>query len=89
MTSEQIAVNIGCLQRVTVDEAASLTVATVAEVSGKEILMEHVEGPVGVQSRNSSNVLIAVMRGFIRWGGRRRSFLKRGFPSRIPGLKRK
>ena len=58
--------NIGCLQYVTVDEAALLTVATVAEVSGKEILIEHVDGPVGVHSRNFSNVLIAAMRAFIR-----------------------
>ena len=77
------AVNIGCPQYVTVDELA----ATVAEVSGREILMEHIDGPVGVQSRNSSNVLIAAMRASTRWGGRRRCFLKRGFPSRTPGLK--
>ena len=45
------AVNIGCPQYVTVDEL----VQTVAEVSGKEIHIKHVEGPVGVQSRNFSN----------------------------------
>jgi nucleoside-diphosphate-sugar epimerase len=45
------AVNIGCPQYVTVNEL----VATVAEVSGKEINIKHIEGPVGVQSRNFSN----------------------------------
>ena len=45
------AVNIGCPQYVTVDEL----VQTVAEVSGKTIHVRHVEGPVGVQSRNFSN----------------------------------
>ena len=81
------AVNIGCPQYVSVDEAASLTVATVAEVSGKEILVEHIDGPVGVQSRNSSNVLVAVMRAFIRWGGRQKCFSKKALGIRIPGLR--
>jgi len=45
------AVNIGCPQYVTVDEL----VQAVAEVSGKTIHIQHVEGPVGVQSRNFSN----------------------------------
>jgi GDP-D-mannose 3',5'-epimerase len=45
------AVNIGCPEYVTVDEL----VQTVAEVSGKTIHIQHVEGPVGVQSRNFSN----------------------------------
>ena len=45
------AVNIGCPQYVTVDEL----VQTVAEVSGKTIHIQHVKGPVGVQSRNFSN----------------------------------
>ena len=45
------AVNIGCPQYVTVDEL----VATVAKVSGKKINVKHVDGPVGVQSRNFSN----------------------------------
>ena len=48
------AANIGCPQYVTVDEL----VETVAEVAGKEIHIEHVEGPVGVQSRNFSNARI-------------------------------
>ena len=45
------AVNIGCPQYVTVNEL----VATVAEVSGKKINVKHIDGPVGVQSRNFSN----------------------------------
>jgi nucleoside-diphosphate-sugar epimerase len=45
------AVNIGCPQYVTVDDL----VATVAEVAGKKITIKHVDGPVGVQSRNFSN----------------------------------
>ena len=48
------AVNIGCPQYVTVDEL----VATVAEVAGKKINIKHVDGPVGVQSRNFSNARI-------------------------------
>jgi nucleoside-diphosphate-sugar epimerase len=43
-------VNIGCPQYVTVKEL----VATVIEVSGKKIHVRHVDGPVGVQSRNPS-----------------------------------
>jgi GDP-D-mannose 3',5'-epimerase len=43
-------VNIGSSQYVTVDEL----VGTVIEVSGKEIHVQHVEGPVGVQARNFS-----------------------------------
>lgn len=42
--------NIGSEQYVTVDEL----VLTVIEVSGKEINVQHVEGPVGVQARNFS-----------------------------------
>ncbi len=45
------AVNIGCPEYVTVDEL----VDTVAEVAGKQIVIEHIQGPVGVQSRNFSN----------------------------------
>jgi GDP-D-mannose 3',5'-epimerase len=44
-------VNIGCPQYVTVDEL----VYTVATVAGKKLKIRHVEGPVGVQSRNFSN----------------------------------
>ena len=48
------AANIGCPQYVTVDEL----VETVARVAGKTIHIQHVEGPVGVQSRNFSNARI-------------------------------
>ncbi|HMN61484.1 MAG TPA: NAD-dependent epimerase/dehydratase family protein [Anaerolinea sp.] len=45
------AVNIGCPQYVTVDEL----VKTVEKVSGKHINIRHIDGPVGVHSRNFSN----------------------------------
>jgi GDP-D-mannose 3',5'-epimerase len=48
------AVNIGCPQYVSVDEL----VEVVAKVAGKKINVKHVEGPVGVQSRNFSNARI-------------------------------
>ena len=48
------AVNIGCPQYVSVDEL----VATVADVSGKKFHIKHVDGPVGVMSRNFSNARI-------------------------------
>lgn len=44
-------VNIGSPEYVTVDEL----VATAINVSGKKINIKHVDGPVGVQSRNFSN----------------------------------
>jgi GDP-D-mannose 3',5'-epimerase len=44
-------VNIGSPQYVSVDELAE----TVIAVSGKRIHIQHVDGPVGVQSRNFSN----------------------------------
>jgi nucleoside-diphosphate-sugar epimerase len=44
-------VNIGCPQYVAVDEL----VHTVADVAGKTVHIKHVDGPVGVQSRNFSN----------------------------------
>jgi GDP-D-mannose 3',5'-epimerase len=47
-------VNIGCPQYVTVDEL----VATISEVAGKRVKVEHVDGPVGVHSRNFSNARI-------------------------------
>lgn len=48
------AVNIGCPQYVSVSEL----VRTVATVAGKRINVRHVDGPVGVQSRNFSNARI-------------------------------
>ena len=46
-----VPVNIGLPEYVTVDELGR----TIAEVSGKKIRIRHVEGPVGVHSRNFSN----------------------------------
>jgi nucleoside-diphosphate-sugar epimerase len=48
------AVNIGSPQYVTVDQLA----ATVAAVAGKRIQIKHVDGPIGVHSRNFSNARI-------------------------------
>ena len=47
-------VNIGCPQYISVDEL----VQTVVEVAGKKVHIKHIEGPVGVQSRNFSNARI-------------------------------
>jgi nucleoside-diphosphate-sugar epimerase len=47
-------VNIGSPGYVTVDELAY----TIAEVAAKKINIKHIEGPVGVQSRNFSNAKI-------------------------------
>ena len=68
------AVNIGCPQYVTVDEL----VAAVAEVAGKEIHIKHVEGPVGVQSRNFSNARIYSL------GWQAKVFLKEGISLTYP-----
>ena len=48
------AVNIGCPEYVNVDELAK----AVIKVAGKKIKVRHIEGPVGVQSRNFSNARI-------------------------------
>ncbi len=48
------AVNIGCPQYVTVDEL----IETVAKVAVKKINVKHIDGPVGVESRNFSNARI-------------------------------
>jgi nucleoside-diphosphate-sugar epimerase len=45
------AVNIGSPEYVSVNEL----VATVSQVAGKKVQIKHVDGPVGVQSRNFSN----------------------------------
>jgi len=68
------AVNIGCPQYVTVDEL----VETVAEVSGKTIHIQHVEGPVGVQSRNFSNERIYSI------GWKAKVYLKKGIEQTYP-----
>jgi len=48
------AVNIGCPQYVTVDELA----LAAARAAGKTINIRHIDGPVGVHSRNFSNARI-------------------------------
>ena len=68
------AVNIGCPEYVTVDELAQ----TVAEVSGKNIQIQHVDGPVGVQSRNFSNERIYSI------GWKANVFLKEGIERTYP-----
>ena len=62
------AANIGCPQYVSVDEL----VETVAKVAGKRIRIEHIDGPVGVQSRNFSNARIESL------GWQSRVFLEEG-----------
>lgn len=70
------AVNIGSPQYVSVDELA----ATVAEVAGKRIHIRHIDGPVGVQSRNFSNERIYTT------GWRARVFLKYGIQETYPWI---
>jgi nucleoside-diphosphate-sugar epimerase len=70
------AVNIGCPQYVTVDEL----VATVAEVAGKRINISHVDGPIGVQSRNFSNARIESL------GWKPKYFLKDGIALTYPWI---
>ncbi len=71
-------VNIGSPEYVTVDELAH----TVAEIAGKEISIEHVEGPVGVQSRNFSNAKIYAT------GWRSQFSLKDGIARTYPWIER-
>ncbi len=71
------AVNIGCPQYVSVDEL----VETVAEVAGKKIHIKHIEGPVGVQSRNFSNERIYSI------GWQAKFFLKDGIAQTYPWIK--
>ena len=68
--------NIGCPQYVSVDEL----VHTVVEASGKTIHVRHVEGPVGVQSRNFSNARI------YSTGWRAKYFLKDGIAQTYPWI---
>ena len=60
-------VNIGNPEYVTVDEL----VHTVADVAGKAIEIRHVDGPVGVQSRNFSNERIQSLGWRAQWPLRR------------------
>jgi GDP-D-mannose 3',5'-epimerase len=68
--------NIGSDEYVSVDEL----VATVAEVAGKRIDIQHVEGPVGVQSRNFSHERIRSL------GWRARVSLKEGIGQTYPWI---
>jgi nucleoside-diphosphate-sugar epimerase len=70
------AVNIGCPQYVSVNEL----VDTVAKVAGKRIYRQHVEGPVGVQSRNFSNARIYTT------GWRAQVFLEKGIARTYPWI---
>jgi len=70
------AVNIGCPQYVSVNEL----VDTVAEVAGKRIHIKHIEGPVGVQSRNFSNERIYSL------GWKSQFYLKDGISRTYPWI---
>jgi nucleoside-diphosphate-sugar epimerase len=70
------AVNIGCPEYVTVDEL----VAAVAAVSGKRVRIRHVEGPVGVHSRNFSNARIESIGWRSQWP------LRRGLEATYPWI---
>lgn len=69
-------VNIGCPEYVTVDEL----VHTVMEVAGKKVRIKHVDGPVGVHSRNFSNERIYSL------GWRAKYFLKDGIARTYPWI---
>jgi GDP-D-mannose 3', 5'-epimerase len=68
------AVNIGCPQYVSVNEL----VAVAAEVSGKKVNVRHIDGPVGVQSRNFSNERIYSL------GWKAKYYLKDGIEKTYP-----
>jgi len=70
------AVNIGCPEYVSVDEL----VHTVADVAGKKVRIRHIEGPVGVQSRNFSNARIYSL------GWQARFYLKDGIAGTYPWI---
>jgi nucleoside-diphosphate-sugar epimerase len=70
------AVNIGCPQYVTVDELAR----TITEVAGKKVQIKHVDGPVGVQSRNFSNEKIYSI------GWKPKVFLREGIELTYPWI---
>jgi len=69
-------VNIGSPEYVTVDELAY----TIAEVAAKKINIKHIEGPVGVQSRNFSNTKIYTT------GWRAQFSLKEGIAQTYPWI---
>ena len=70
------AVNIGCPQYVSVNDL----VAVVAEKAGKRIKIRHIDGPVGVQSRNFSNERIYSL------GWKPKYFLKEGINITYPWI---
>jgi nucleoside-diphosphate-sugar epimerase len=70
------AVNIGCPEYVSVDELANI----VAKVAGKKIKIKHVQGPVGVQSRNFSNKRIYSI------GWKAKVFLEEGIKLTYPWI---
>jgi nucleoside-diphosphate-sugar epimerase len=70
------AVNIGCPQYVSVNEL----VCTTARVAGKRVNVRHVDGPVGVQSRNFSNARIYSL------GWRPKVFLEEGIALTYPWI---
>lgn len=72
------AANIGCPQYVSVNEL----VAAVAKVAGKKIEINHVKGPVGVQSRNFSNERIYSI------GWKPKVFLEEGIAKTYPWVKK-
>lgn len=71
-------VNIGCPEYVTVDDLA----ATVMKVAAKKLAIEHVPGPVGVQSRNFSNARIESL------GWQARVSLEEGIRRTYPWIQR-
>jgi nucleoside-diphosphate-sugar epimerase len=70
------AANIGCPQYVSVNEL----VDTVSKVAGKKINVKHIDGPVGVQSRNFSNERIYSL------GWKPRVFLEDGIALTYPWI---
>ena len=69
-------VNIGNPEYVTVDEL----VRTVIDVAAKDIKIRHVDGPIGVRSRNFSNQRIESLGWRARWR------LRRGIESTYPWI---
>jgi nucleoside-diphosphate-sugar epimerase len=69
-------VNIGNPEYVTVDEL----VRTVIEVAGKHVKIRHVDGPIGVQSRNFSNGRIESLGWCAHWP------LRRGIEATYPWI---
>lgn len=70
--------NIGCPEYVSVNEL----VAAVADVSGKTVHVKHVEGPVGVMSRNFSNERIYTT------GWQARNYLMEGIAKTYPWIEK-